>query len=245
MEQAAEWFEHWFDSPYYHLLYRHRDDQEARGFLDLLIARVPLAPGSTVLDVACGRGRHAIYLNSRGFDVTGFDLSEQNILHNLGFEKKGLHFYRHDMRQVIRVNYFDYAINLFSSFGYFDRYEENLHAMRSTATALRQGGTCIFDYANCRMLRTTLEPENAEEVDGLSFRMKRYVQEPFIVKEIEVTDKGATHRFCEKLRIFEPDELTAMMEACGLNVRSLYGDYSLGAFDAERSPRLIVVADRK
>ena len=112
-----EWFEDWFDSPYYHILYRHRDTDEAEAFLSGLIKDIPMTPGSSVLDVACGRGRHAIYLNRQGFDVNGFDLSEQNTLHNLEFENDRLRFFRHDMRDVFCVNCFDYVVNLFSSFG--------------------------------------------------------------------------------------------------------------------------------
>src|SRR5436853_6516213 len=61
-----EWFESWFDSPYYHVLYKERDDLEARSFLDSLIGYLNPAPGSTILDVACGKGRHSLYLNQKG-----------------------------------------------------------------------------------------------------------------------------------------------------------------------------------
>ncbi|HCY89433.1 MAG TPA: class I SAM-dependent methyltransferase, partial [Chitinophagaceae bacterium] len=73
------WFEEWFDTPYYHELYAGRDSQEASAFVDQLIQYLKPAPGSVMLDVACGTGRHAIELADKGFDVTGIDLSQQSI----------------------------------------------------------------------------------------------------------------------------------------------------------------------
>lgn len=245
MEQAVDWFENWFDSPYYHLLYRHRDTVEAQEFMDLLIERVPFSPGATVLDVACGKGRHSIYLSSKGFDVTGFDLSEQSIAHNLAYGNERLHFYRHDMRDVFRVNYFDYVINLFSSFGYFDRDQDNHHAMLSSVKALKKGGTFVFDYANSAWIRNSLVSASEEKADGILFKIKKHVREPFVVKEIELEDAGVVHHYCERLRLFKPEVLTEMMRSCGLEIKSVYGDYSLHPFDQADSSRMIVVAVKK
>src|SRR5687768_8108297 len=83
-----EWYETWFDSPYYHILYSHRDNLEASNFLNNLISFVKPSRGARILDVACGKGRHSIYLNDQGFDVTGFDLSEQSIEHNKPYENE-------------------------------------------------------------------------------------------------------------------------------------------------------------
>lgn len=245
MDSTTDWFEDWFDSPYYHVLYKHRDNEEAEDFLNALIQGIPLHPFSRILDVACGKGRHAMFLSRHGFDVTGFDLSEQSILHNLKHANERLHFFRHDMRDVFCVNCFDYVMNLFSSFGYFEKDIDNLHALRSSVTALRKGGTFIFDYANTLQVRKQLVPESAESIDGITFRIRKYIREPFIVKEIDLTDNGVTHHYREELRLFEPETLLKMMESCGLEIKSLYGDYALHPFDADRSNRLIVVATKK
>ena len=61
-----KWFENWFDSPYYHILYQNRNDDEAKFFIDNLCAYLKPSLNDTLLDVACGRGRHAIYLNKKG-----------------------------------------------------------------------------------------------------------------------------------------------------------------------------------
>ena len=100
MSERTEWFDEWFDSPYYHILYKHRDYEEAKDFLDTLIRYFRIKPNHKVLDLACGKGRHSIYLNEQGFDVTGVDLSEQNITHARQFQNERLTFDIHDMREV-------------------------------------------------------------------------------------------------------------------------------------------------
>src|SRR5690606_8758177 len=120
MAQAEhEWFKDWFNSPYYHLLYNHRDENEAIFFLDNLIAKLQPKPDARILDLACGRGRHAVYLRTKGFDVTGVDLSPENIRLAATTAGERLHFYVHDMRYLLLSNYFDLVLNLFTSFGYF------------------------------------------------------------------------------------------------------------------------------
>ena len=74
-----DWFKDWFNSPYYHLLYKNRDDNEARSFMDVLLQKLNMKEGSCILDLACGKGRHSKYLNEKGFDVTGVDLAKESI----------------------------------------------------------------------------------------------------------------------------------------------------------------------
>src|SRR5688500_2509825 len=119
-QPEQEWFSTWFDSPYYHILYNNRDEQEAEQFMDKLLAYLHPKPHEKVLDLACGKGRHSVYLNQKGFDVTGIDLSEQSIAYARQFENERLHFAVHDMREVYQPETFDFILNLFTSFGYFE-----------------------------------------------------------------------------------------------------------------------------
>src|SRR5947207_11134807 len=107
-----EWFRSWFDSPYYHILYDNRNDDEAKFFIDNLLKHFSFTTKTKILDAGCGRGRHAVYLNKKGFNVTGFDLSKSNIEHNKKSECKTLHFFVHDMRNVFRENNFECVLNL-------------------------------------------------------------------------------------------------------------------------------------
>src|SRR6478672_3330679 len=100
------WFKDWFNSPYYHQLYFHRDKTEAAAFINKLIEHLQPPPNVSMLDVACGKGRHSLQLAQKGFDVTGIDLSSDSIQEALRNESENLHFYMHDMRLPFWVRYF-------------------------------------------------------------------------------------------------------------------------------------------
>ncbi|MGZ4037453.1 MAG: SAM-dependent methyltransferase, partial [Bacteroidia bacterium] len=117
--EKAEWFKDWFNSPYYHVLYKNRDQSEAAAFIDKLSGHLELNAGHLIWDLACGKGRHSTYLNKKGFNVTGTDLSENNIQKASVNANDRLEFYVHDMRTLFRVNYFTHVLNLFTSIGYF------------------------------------------------------------------------------------------------------------------------------
>ena len=63
------WFETWFDTPYYHILYKDRDFAEAENFISLLIKYLKLPENSKIIDLACGKGRHSIFLNQLGLSL--------------------------------------------------------------------------------------------------------------------------------------------------------------------------------
>ena len=73
-KDMKHWYSSWFDTPFYHILYKDRDDKEAQSFMDALTYYLNISQNSTILDLACGKGRHSLYLNSIGYDVTGLDL---------------------------------------------------------------------------------------------------------------------------------------------------------------------------
>src|SRR5262249_12683163 len=138
--RTAEWFSTWFDSAHYHQLYAHRDDDEAARLIDGLIEHDLLTPGSHVLDLGCGTGRHARHLAGRGFDVTGIDLSAESLKRAKAGERANLRFLRQDMRLPFRAGPFDHIVNLFTSFGYFDDSSDHMAVVHNIATALRPGG---------------------------------------------------------------------------------------------------------
>ncbi|HXB90869.1 MAG TPA: methyltransferase domain-containing protein, partial [Puia sp.] len=135
--EAQAWYREWFDSPYYHKLYFERNDQEAAGFIARLLSVLNPGPGSRMLDVACGRGRHSRILAGYGYDVTGIDLAPRSIAFARQYETEHLHFYQHDMRSIFFINYFDMAFNFFTSFGYFRTKRENDNAIRSVRLSLK------------------------------------------------------------------------------------------------------------
>lgn len=240
-----EWFDEWFNTIYYHILYKHRNYQEAAAFLDAITIRYRIAKGSKILDLACGKGRHSIYLNKKGFNVTGVDLSPNNIEFAKGYENKTLKFEIHDMRNVYAPGKFDYVFNLFTSFGYFDSKEENLDVIRATVASLRPGGKFIFDFLNPYVVINNLVQNEEKTIDNVHFRIEReYTEDEFIVKKITVEDHGQEYHYFEKVKAIRRVEFLNYFEEQGLTVLNVFGDYQLSPYLREKSDRLIFVLQK-
>ena len=243
MNQSA-WYQDWFNSPYYHLLYQHRDEQEAAEFIDRLMGYLHPREGSRMLDVACGKGRHAVQLARYGFEVTGIDLSEESIAFAKKTETPNLQFFRHDMRQPFYINYFHYAFNFFTSFGYFDTRHEHAAAIRTVADALQPGGIFVLDYLNAGRSGNAPVSTQEETIGGVTYRIDKWSDSDHLYKRIEVLEsaKGVRQEFTEKVARFSLAEFEAFFSAKRLRITEIFGDYSFSAFDLLHSPRLIIMA---
>ncbi|HYG51241.1 MAG TPA: class I SAM-dependent methyltransferase, partial [Flavobacteriales bacterium] len=171
----TNWFESWFNTDYYHLLYRHRDDEEAHTFIDALLTHLNPQDGQKVLDLACGRGRHSVYLNSKNLDVTGADLSCANIDFAKKFENETLHFEMQDMRKSMGQNKYDYVFNLFTSFGYFEHEQDDLQVLENVYRALKPGGIFIFDFLNANMVKNSQGTHTRLMLDGVEFEINKKI----------------------------------------------------------------------
>ena len=139
------WFENWFDSKYYHILYKKRDFQEAAILIDNLLKIINPAENSFFLDLGCGSGRHSIYLNQKGFHVDGVDLSKKSLKQAEEHQNEKLKFYLKDMRDFCFQNKYDIIINLFTSFGYFEDDEDNKKVFSNMEKSLKINGYFIMD----------------------------------------------------------------------------------------------------
>lgn len=239
-----EWFVDWFDSPYYHILYKNHDEQDARIALDNLLSALHLAPGARILDLACGKGRHSRYLAGKGFDVTGLDISTSSIAFARRSEHDHLAFYQHDMRLPFRVNYFDAVMNMFTSFGYFKTDRDHLLTLQNVWKGLRPGGLFLLDYFNSQWVRDSLVRAEQKEIDGIFFRIHRHVRNGYVYKKVEFTVDGRLLWFRERVRLFTSDDFRGLFAQAGLEMVKIYGDYNLGDFDPARSRRLILIAQK-
>jgi len=238
------WFKDWFNSPYYHQLYFNRDEKEAAAFIDKLILRLQPAPRALMLDVACGKGRHSIHLAGKGFDVTGIDLSNDSIEEALKYQSETLHFYRHDMRLPFWINYFDYAFNFFTSFGYFRTRREHDNAIRTIAQSLKKGGCFAMDYLNVHYAEDHLVHQFDKEVDGINFFITKWFDETHFYKKIAVEDEALQEPlvYTEKVAKFSLGDFTEMFAYQGLLIEEIFGDYNFGDYHVRKSPRLIMIA---
>lgn len=238
-----EWFEEWFDSPYYHMLYKNRNDDEANEFVRRIVSHFKLDKSHTLLDLACGKGRHARAFASYGIDVTGLDLSKNSIEFATSFEHQFLHFFVHDMRQTFRANYFDIICNLFTSFGYFKTAHDNDLAVRSMYQSVKKGGRVLIDFVNRQPAIQQIEAKRNESIqhDGVQFEVRRsYTRERFL-KEIDIKDGDQSYHFEESLNSFSFEQLNNIFLKAGFTLNESFGNYALDAYDENSSPRMILV----
>lgn len=242
--QAQPWFKDWFNSPYYHQLYFNRDEQEAAKFIDKLIDHLQPSAGALMLDVACGKGRHAVHLAEKGFDVTGIDLSEDSIKEALLHQTEKLHFYMHDMRLPFYINYYDFAFNFFTSFGYFNTRREHDNSIRTIAQSIKQGGCFVMDYLNVHYAENHLVHQFDKEIDDVNYFITKWFDETHFYKKITVEDEALEEPliYQEKVAKFSLGDFTEMFAYQGLQIQEVFGDYNFGKYDVKISPRLIMIA---
>jgi len=239
------WFDEWFDTHYYHLLYKQRDDAEAQYFIDNLVRILQIQPQHKILDVACGKGRHAIYLNQKGFEVVGIDLSANNIAHAKQFENPTLHFVRQDMREVYQSNYFDVVVNLFTSFGYFDEEAENIRTIQAIAAALQPNGLWVLDFFNTAKVIRQLIPYEIKRIQDIEFHIHKKVENQVIIKDIYFKDQDQDFHFQERVKAISLTDFEQYFAAAGLQIRHLFGNYHCQSFDEQTSDRMVFVVQKK
>ncbi len=238
-----EWFSSWFDSPYYHILYQNRNDDEAREFIAKLVNAIAPKKRSRMLDLACGKGRHSIFLANQGYDVTGLDLSPQSIEYAQQFEKENLSFFVHDMRKPFRSNYYDYIFNFFTSFGYFENKNDNISTLISVKKGLRKEGVFVMDFMNAKKVKTNLIPKEEKILNDITFNIRKNIEKGKIIKDIRFSDLGRNYHFQEKVSGFELGEMEIMFRAARLKITGIYGNYDLSDYDEDNSDRLILIAE--
>jgi SAM-dependent methyltransferase len=241
-----EWYREWFDSAFYHKLYFRRDESEAREFIEKLLDHFSPPPASKMLDVACGRGRHSILLAEKGYDVTGIDLSAENIHFAHQFEHEHLHFYRHDMRLPAWINFFDYAFNFFTSFGYFATRREHDDAISMIAKSLKRSGIVLFDYLNVHFIEENLVHNEIKKVGDTNFEIHRWMDEKNFYKKITVADASLDRpcEYTEKVAKLSLGDFTDMLSFQNVQVMEVFGDYDLNRYDVRTTPRMIVVGKK-
>lgn len=233
------WYKHWFGTPWYALLYGHRDENEARKWVEALLDRWALPKGSAVLDMACGRGRHARWFASAGMKVTGIDISAESITAAKAAVPEA-EFHVRDMREPFATGRFDAACCLFTSLGYFDDMEDDRKVFAAAVRALRPGGKFVVDFMNSPLVIAQLVPEENIIRNGVDFHIKRNVEDGKIVKRITVRSEGEEYQFEENVQALMPEQLTDLAEKAGLELMEITDGPQIQPFDPQRSARFVM-----
>ena len=240
IKDDTTWYASWFNTPFYHILYKDRNYSEAENFMYNLTNYLNIPENGKILDLACGKGRHSIYLNKIGFNVTGVDLSKNSIAYAKQFENDTLKFNVHDMCKPYHEQ-FDAVFNLFTSFGYFENEEDNLNTIKAIKANLNEVGFGVIDFLNSDYVINNLVTEDIKTIEGIEFHQKRYVKDGYIVKNISFSAEGKDFKFQERVRAFTLADFEALFEKAGVYLLDVFGDYKLNKYHKNTSKRLILM----
>ena len=240
-----EWFESWFDTIYYHKLYKNRDNKEANFFILNLISYLKPNKSAKILDLACGKGRHSIILNKLGYNVLGVDLSPSNIQYANQYQNKNLRFAIHDMRKTIENESFNFIFNLFTSFGYFESKEENKNVLISINNMLENDGIIIIDFMNSKKSIANLIEKEVKIIDGIKYQISREYDENHIHKNIKILEKGKKIKlYKERVQFLNQEDFKELLNESNFEIIDTFGDFKLSDFDEKTSDRLIIIAKK-
>ncbi|HKB86396.1 MAG TPA: class I SAM-dependent methyltransferase [Ignavibacteriaceae bacterium] len=243
----AEWFEEWFNTEEYLNVYRHRNDAEAEQLVNLILANIDLEQNADVIDLACGTGRHSILFAERGFNVTAVDLSEKLLsVARLNAESLGLqiNFVTADLRNFCITSKFELAVNLFTSFGYFESDVENFSLFNDAFDLLKDDGYFVIDYFNANYIRKNLIPHSEDIINGKKIIQDRKILGDRVIKDIVVAKNGTRRNYRESVRMYSDSELKAGLEKSGLRIIKTFGDFKGSRFDLNSSSRIIIISSK-
>jgi SAM-dependent methyltransferase len=238
-----EWFRDWFNSEDYLEVYQHRDENDARKLLDLILKETNLSNNSVILDSACGAGRHIINLTADGFNCYGFDLSKtllKKAVEEAKVKSVVLKIFCADIRKVCLKQKFDLIMNLFTSFGYFETDEENFRFCLSAFNMLKGNGIYILDYFNVEYLRKNLLSETIKEIGDKTIHESRSIENERVVKKIVIKSRVDLSSYMESVKLYSKDVLIKQLLKIGFELKSVFGDYDGAEFNEHSSPRLIL-----
>ena len=236
-----EWYKEWFDSTYYHTLYNKRNSSEAEYLIDNLLKEFKPNKNAFFLDLCCGSGRHSIYLNKKGFFVDGFDLSKKSLATAKEYQKKNLNFYLKDMRSFNIKNKYDFALNLFTSFGYFEAEEDNKKVFQNVNNSIKKGGYFIIDFFNAEKVIKELKKKEVQKINDVTFEIQKKYDTNFVYKEISITDQRNKYNFIEKVRLLDTEKFIDYAKHTNMKLLTTFGDYHLNKYNSKISPRLLLI----
>ncbi|MGD8781508.1 MAG: methyltransferase domain-containing protein [Ignavibacteria bacterium] len=241
------WYKEWFASDEYLELYKHRDGKDASKIIELILASISIPPNALILDSACGAGRHSIYLAERGYNVVGFDLSENllNVARANSIEKKLLiNYVRGDKRNIYFKRKFNLIVNLFTSFGYFQSDKENFAFINNSLNFLLDGSFFVIDYFNKNYLVENIVSETKRNRNGKTLIEKRFIENDRVIKEIIIKGKKSSRKFVESVKLYKYSIIVEHLQKIGYKINCIYGDYEGNSFEKNKSERLILICQK-
>jgi SAM-dependent methyltransferase len=136
---------------------------------------------------------------------------------------------------------FDAVFNLFTSFGYFKKEEDNLNTIKAIKANLKNDGIGVIDFMNVDFVKENLVKEDSKTVDGIDFKLKRQYENGYIVKDISFSIDNENFNFSERVKAFTLNDFIDLFEAADVQLIDVFGDYKLRKFNKHTSERLIMI----
>lgn len=197
-----------------------------------------------IMDLCCGNGRHSISLARLGYRVLGIDLSEYLLsiakARAQRLENGWVEFKRHDMRSLPYYQLFDVVLNLFTSFGYFEDDRDNYKVITEISKVLKNEGRVLLDFLNPCYIRKNIVPFSHRIVDGTSVKETRWIENNTVIKRIIVSDKSRCKTYMERVKLYTLDDFKRIFYSAGLEIKEVYGSYSLEEYDENSSSRILI-----
>ena len=240
-----EWFKDWFNTEEYLNVYRHRNEEDAKELVELILNNINIPFHGKVLDLACGPGRHSILFAQKGYKVSAVDLSKNLLVvaNNSAVNANvDINFIEADLRSLCIKPKFDLVVNLFTSFGYFEDDRENFKLFSRAFYFLDDKGYFVLDFFNKRYIEKNIVSRSEGFVDHTKIIQERKIEGKRVIKKISIIKNDLQRQFMESVRMYNKDELITEIEKRGFKIESIFGGIRGKTFDLETSPRIIIIA---
>ena len=210
--------------------------------------------GLHILDIGCGTGRHAIELAKKGFQVTGFDLSEYQLKRASEKAKDAgveIDWHLKDARTFRFDTTFDAAIMICEGgFSLMETDEMNFQILKNAYHALNSGGKFIFTCLNAlfalfnNITEFLEESSYNEEILQSNFDLLTFREHSVITAE---DDDGNEKTLTCNERYYSPPEINWLLKSIGFKKVEIFGG-QVGAFSRQQVSQnnfeLLVIAEK-
>lgn len=248
MKIPSDWYKSFFRNSFYNPV-NSASLEKARGEVSFVIKKTGIKKGERVLDVCCGPGRHAVLLAEKEFAVTGIDFSAEYLREaRKRAEKKGVSvkFVRKDAREMRFPAEFGLAVNLFTSFGYFKKEEDDRKVLNGVFRSLRPGGLFLMDFLNPDFLKKHYRGKNWQKLEDGSYLLEETVLSPdgrHCLNEWTRIKKGKALKKSFFLRLYDRKRISRALKKAGFRPVSFWGGFRGEKLSPDRN-RLIVLAGK-
>ena len=249
-KKTRPWWEDLFNDDFIRTMAKITDADIARE-ANFIEESLGCEAGATILDLACGTGRHAVELASRGYQVVGFDLSLAMLARasdEAQDRKQKINFVQGDMREMTFEETFDGVFSWNTSFGFFDE-EKNAAVIAKVHRSLKKGGQFLLDVVNRDSLIRSAPSLAWFDGDGcicMDEMQIDFITSRMRVKRTLMMDDGRTKEIEYSIRVYSLHELGKMLHDNGFRVAEVSGRTGTpGVFFGCESPRTLILAEKR